>query len=91
VKTREEIEQEYADHRAALSTQYYAKIYAARGRRDAALAELDDPMLRLIAAAKKALPWLSPDAKPRYARERYEALRDLRDTIDYAEQRRAQG
>jgi len=91
VKTREEIEQEYADHRAALSTQYYAKIYAARAVRNAALAELDDPMARLIAAAKKALPWLSPDAKPRYARERYEALRDLRDTIDYAEQRRAQG
>jgi len=91
VKTREEIEQEYADHRAALSTQYYAKIYAARAVRNAALAELDDPMARLIAAAKKALPWLSPDAKPRYARERYEALRDLRDAIDYAEQRRAQG
>ena len=75
----------------ALIKQYYDQMKAAIFARDAALAELDDPMLRLIAAAKKALPWLSPDAKPRYARERYEALRDLRDAIDYAEQRRAQG
>ena len=82
MKTREEI---------ALIKQYYDQMKAAIFAGDAALAELDDPMARLIAAAKKALPWLSPDAKPRYARERYEALRDLRDAIDYAEQRRVQG
>ena len=79
MKTREEIEQEYADHRAALSTQYYAKIYAARAVRDAALAELDDPMLRLIAAAKEVVRHphdecevcaeLNADFEPDYERE----------------------
>ena len=75
----------------ALAEKRKAALDALAEKRKAALAELDDPMARLIAAAKKALPWLSPDAKPRYARERYEALRDLRDAIAYAEQRRAQG
>jgi hypothetical protein len=83
MKTREEIMKEYY-------LRWLEVDASNRAWRDAALAELDDPMARLIAAAKEALPWLSPDAKPRYARERYEALRDLRDAIDYTEQRRAQ-
>lgn len=82
MKTREEIEREYAAQREAVVKQYYAQIEAARAARDAALAELDDPMARLIAAAKKALscPFLYPVMQD-----------ELRDAIDYAEQRRVQG
>ena len=104
MKTREEIEQEYIDKREAIwalakakhqsnEVQYRANaeaitdaeladLDALAAARDAALAELDDPMARLIAAAKKALscPFLYPVMQG-----------ELRDAIDYAEQRRAQG
>ena len=64
MKTREEIEQEYLDGcRAvwavyepkldAISKAEAAELDALAEKRKAALAELDDPMLRLIAAAKK--------------------------------------
>ena len=98
MKTREEIQQEYERDSRAIWEDYWTKtrvlitnrndnLHAAEVRRDAALAEaalaeLDDPMALLIAAAKKALscPFLYPAMQG-----------ELRDAIDYAEQRRAQG
>ena len=82
MKTREEIRQEY---QAALK-QYYAQMDAARAVRDAALAELDDPMLRLIAAARRTV-----GRHAALGSCGCEQCRELRDAIAYAEQRRAQG
>ena len=103
MKTREEIEQEYERDSRAIWEDYKTKtrvlitnrndnLHAAEVRRDAALAEaalaeLDDPMARLITAAKKWHDnhWLSVGACS------HSVCVALRDTIDYAEQRRAQG
>ena len=71
MKTREEI---------ALIKQYYDQMKAAIFAGDAALAELDDPMLRLIAAGKR---WLE-----KHGDCSCEPCIELRDAIDYAEQRR---
>ena len=85
MKTRAEIQLEYENQRVAIRNQYYAQIEAARATREAALAELDDPMARLIAAVKEHLN----------CRECWplciSCQKALRDAIDYAEQRRAQG
>lgn len=93
MKTREEIQLEYENQRVAISNQYYAQIEAARAARDAALAELDDPLARLIAAAKAHVEgilrehvYCYPGAPCPVVRE----IANLRDAIDYAEQRRAQ-
>ncbi|MFA7267038.1 MAG: hypothetical protein WC054_12065 [Candidatus Nanopelagicales bacterium] len=80
------------------------KLRVLAERRDAALAELDDPMLRLIAAAKKVdhghlgstnpaiyTSWHRPSAATITGCQRCQEYVDLRDAIDYAEQRRAQG
>ena len=87
MKTREAIQLEYENQRVAISNQYYAQVEAARAARDAALAELDDPMARLIAAAKAWHDnhWLS------FGECSHSVCIELRDAIDYAEQRRAQG
>ena len=115
MKTREEIEQEYERDSRAIWEDYKTKtrvlitnrndnLHAAEVRRDAALAEaalaeLDDPMLRLIAAAKEMpidhsdnhgylhFPGISPIAHCADCT----AVVELRDAIAYAEQRRAQG
>ena len=52
MKTREEIEQGYSSRLQQANKDYDNATMAAEAWRDAALAELDDPMLRLIAAAK---------------------------------------
>lgn len=109
MKTREEIEKEYIEGCRAVWAAYEpkldailaaedAELDALNEKRKAALAELDDPMARLIAAAKKVsrhghgqfphypnlnLPVTGcPSCTEQIA---------LRDAIDYAEQRRAQG
>ena len=86
MKTREEIQLEYENQRVAISNQYNAQVEAARAARDAALAELDDPMARLIAAAKRARKSHNGAGECRCGQ-----CIELRDAIDYAEQRRAQG
>ena len=103
MKTREEIQQEYERDSRAIWEDYWTKtrvlitnrndnLHAAEVRRDAALAdaalaELDDPMARLIAAAKAWHDnhWLS------FGECSHSVCIELRDAIDYAEQRRAQG
>lgn len=83
MKTREEIEQEYA-LRVQVNHQTWLEVDASnRAWRDAALAELDDPMARLITAGKR---WLE-----KHGDCSYEPCIELRDAVDYAEQRRAQG
>ena len=111
MKTREEIERVYdegcravwAAHEPqlnAISAAEAAELDALAEKRKAALAELDDPMLRLIAAAKKAKTawnshqdelgfWHYPSASPVNC-GRCDAHVELRYAIDYAEQRRAQ-
>ena len=82
VKTREEIENEYVE---AVRRDYkiYLDAHDAHGRkRAAALAELDNPTARLIAAGKG---WLE-----QHYDCSYEPCTALRDAIDYAEQRRTQ-
>ena len=92
MKTREEIQQEYERDSRAIWEDYWAKmrvlitnrndnLHTAEVRRDAALAELDDPMLRLLAAGTG---WLE-----QHYDCSYEPCTALRDAIDYAEQRRA--
>jgi hypothetical protein len=87
--TREEIEQEYVE---AVRRDY--KIYleafdAHKRRRDAALAELDDPMLRLINAAKE---WRKSHTTTHFTTNAScKACDDFQSAIDYAEQRRSQG
>ena len=66
-----------------LFVEYGDRIRELAKIRDAALAELDDPMARLIAAGKG---WLE-----QHGDCSYEPCIELRDAIDYAEQRRAQG
>jgi hypothetical protein len=84
MKTREEIDREWVNQSNAALRQYYDQVDTLKATREAALAELaelDDPMLRLLKEAKRALncPFLYPAIQG-----------DLRDAIDYAEQRRAQ-
>ncbi len=104
MKTREEIEQEYERDSRAIWEDYKTKtsllitnrndnLHAAEVRRDAALAEaalaeLDDPMARLIAAAKK---WQESHSLHFATNRSCEACDDFQSAIDYAEQRRAQG
>jgi hypothetical protein len=70
----------------ALAEKRKAALDALAEKRKAALAELDDPMLRLIAAARRAV-----DRHAAPGACRCEQCRELRDAIDYTEQRRAQG
>ena len=102
MKTREEIQQEYERDSRAIWEDYWTKtrvlitnrndnLHAAEVRRDAALAdaalaELDDPMLRLIAAARRTV-----GRHAALGSCGCEQCRELRDAIDYAEQRRARG
>ena len=83
MKTREEIEQEYSNRLQQANKDYDNATMAAEAWRDAALAELDDPMTRLIAAGKG---WLE-----QHGDCSYEPCNELRDAINYAEQRRVQG
>ena len=83
MKTREEIQLEYQNNAENLFVEYGDRIRELAKIRDAALAELDDPMARLIAAGKG---WLE-----QHGDCSYEPCNELRDAIDYAEQRRAQG
>lgn len=87
MKTREEIEQEWEVAVRTADYEHTHKLRVLAERRDAALAELDDPMLRLIAAAKKWHDnhWLSFGACS------HSVCVDLRAAIADAEQRRVQG
>jgi hypothetical protein len=95
VKTREEIEQGYQNNVEILYIEFGDKLREVAAARDAALAELDDPMARLFAAAKAHVEGILrehvncyPSGAPcPVVRE----IANLRDAIDYAEQRRAQG
>ena len=101
MKTREEIQQEYA-LRVQVNHETWLEVHTRnREWRDAALAELDDPMLRLIAAAKKAKTaweshkdelgyWHYPNLSPVNCRQ-CDAYVVLQSAINYAEQQRAQG
>lgn len=102
MKTREEIERVYDILVDRAQDEFDGRLADIREQRDAALAELDDPMLRLITAAKKAQTvckshqdemgvfWHYPNSAPVNC-WRCEAYVELRNAIDYAEQRRAQG
>ena len=87
MKTREEIQLEYQNNAENLFVEYGERIRELAKVRDAALAELDDPLARLIAAAKAWHDnhWLS------FGECSHSVCIELRDAIDYAEQRRAQG
>ena len=86
MKTREEIQLEYQNNAENLFVEYGDRIRELAKIRDAALAELDDPMLRLITAARRAVESHAAAGPCRCSR-----CIELRDAIDYAEQRRAQG
>ena len=96
MKTREEIEQEYVLKDAERRERFRQERLALNAREDnerglldaarnAALAELDDPMLRLITAARRAVESHAAVGPCRCSR-----CIDLQSAIDYAEQRRAQ-
>ena len=87
MKTREEIEQEWEVAVRTADYEHTHKLRVLAERRDAALAELDDPMLRLIAAAKK---WRDNHALA-FGECSHSVCVELRNAINYAEQRRAQG
>ena len=88
MKTREEIENEYVE---AVRRDYkiYLDAYDAHGRkRAAALAELDNPTARLIEAARRTVDsHIDSTGTCGWC----DIYAELRDAIDYAEQRRAQG
>ena len=86
MKTREEIEREYENKRADKANAYIADLAALRDERDAALAELDDPMARLIAAGRRAMKSHNGAGECRCGQ-----CIEILNAIDYAEQRRAQG
>ena len=88
MKTREEIEQEYQNNAENLFVEYGDRIRELAKVRDAALAELDDPMARLIAAAKA---WRDSHSNHFITSINCKACDDFQSAIDYAEQRRAQG
>jgi hypothetical protein len=92
MKTREEIEQEYRKQidavlerhmniHQALIRDEVSELNVLAAARDAALAELDDPMERLSAGKR----WLE-----KHGDCSYEPCIELCDAVDYAEQRRAQ-
>ena len=96
MKTREEIEQEYRKQidavlerhmniHQALIRDEVSELNVLAAARDAALAELDDPMTRLIAAGKEHMN--CRECGPLCI----SCQKALRDAIYYAEQRRAQG
>ena len=89
MKTREEIDREWVNQSNAALRQYYDQVDTLKATREAALAELaelDDPMLRLIAAARRTV-----GRHAALGSCGCEQCRELRDAIDYAEQRRVQG
>ena len=87
MKTREEIERVYDILVDRAQDEFDGRLADIREQRDAALAELDDPMLRLIAAAKK---WRDNHALA-FGECSHSVCVELRNAINYAEQRRAQG
>ena len=99
MKTREEIEQEYRKQidavlerhmniHQALIRDEVSELNVLAAARDAALAELDDPMARLIAAGRRAVDsHIDSTGTCGWC----DIYAELRDAIDYAEQRRAQG
>ena len=86
MKTREEIERVYDILVDRAQDEFDGRLADIREQRDAALAELDDPMLRLITAARRAVESHAAVGPCRCSR-----CIDLQSAIDYAEQRRAQG
>ena len=82
MKTREEIERVYDILVDRAQDEFDGRLAEIREQREAALAELDDPMARLITAGKR---WLE-----KHGDCSYEPCIELRDAVDYAEQRRAQ-
>lgn len=84
MKTREEIEQEWEVAVRTADYEHTHKLRVLAERRDAALAELDDPILRLIAAVEEHLE----------CRECWPLCiacqNNLRNAIAYAVARRAQ-
>jgi hypothetical protein len=109
MKTREEIEQEYVLKDAERRERFRQERLALNAREDnerglldaarnAALAELDDPMLRLITAAKEVarhphgeFPHWPNDGLSVTGCVQCAEQKALKSAIDYAEQRRAQG
>lgn len=89
MKTREEIERVYDILVDRAQDEFDGRLAEIREQREAALAELDDPMLRLIAAAKAQQK--DHDAIRGGERCQHKPCVELRDAIDYAEQRRTQG
>ena len=100
MKTREEIESWHADKRQAIWAKYQQQHKALTDAEDDEIGALNDqyadalkavayydPMARLIAAAKK---WHDNHCLSFGACSNSVCV-DLRDAIDYAEQRRAQG
>ena len=85
IRTKEEIEQEYQNNVENLFIEYGDKIREAAKIRDAALAELDDPMARLIAAGRRAV-----DRHAAHKACRCIQCLELRDAIEFAEQRKVQ-
>ena len=87
MKTREEIEQEYERHMREARLNFEKIVAEHTAQYNAALAELDDPLARLIAAAKAWHDnhWLS------FGECSHSVCIELRAAIDYAEQRRVQG
>ena len=99
MKTREEIQQEYIEGCRSVWAVYGAKLDAISAieaaeldalneKRKAALAELDDPVARLIAAGKG---WRESHSTHFITNTNCKACDDFQSAIDYAEQRRAQG
>jgi hypothetical protein len=117
VKTREEIESWHANKRQAIWAKYQQQHKALTDAEDDEIGALNDqyadalkavahydPMLRLIAAAKKVdhghlgstnpaiyTSWHRPSAATITGCQRCQEYVDLQSAIDYAEQRRAQG
>ena len=99
MKTREEIEREYIEGCRAVWAAYEpkldailaaedAELDALNEKRKAALAELDDPMARLIAAGRRAVDsHIDSTGTCGWC----DIYAELRDAINYAEQRRVQG
>ena len=97
MKTREEIERVYDILVDRAQDEFDGRLADIREQRDAALAELDDPMLRLITAAKEVarhphgeFPHWPNDGLSVTGCVQCAEQKALKSAIDYAEQRRAQ-